>query len=263
MTNEELAIRIKAGEADLTLQLWTQVEKFVAMKARQYVRRSNQSGYSLNDYDHEDLTQSGYFAVVVAAQRYDEATGYKYLTLLDWTLRNAFADALNIRSERQRRDPLHNTMSLDAPFSENEGISFYDTLASDDNVEETSVQAAYQQHLHETLEACLAAIPELHSRTLRERYYDNLTVAQIGEKRNCSRQAVEQAEQRGLRRLYEERGVNGLEAFLNEHIDYYRGTGLTQFRNTWSSSVENIVEKRERLASRWLKSHGHTIKGGR
>lgn len=78
MSNEELVIRIKAGDntADNMLQLYQQVKAFIhsiAWKFRSYE-------------ETEDLEQEGYLALYDAVDGYDPDTGYKFLTYAKWII---------------------------------------------------------------------------------------------------------------------------------------------------------------------------------
>ena len=71
MTNEELAIRIKAGidTADNMLQLWEQTRRFIRRIASRYVGAA----------ELEDLEQEGYLALYDAVDGYRPDLGCKFL----------------------------------------------------------------------------------------------------------------------------------------------------------------------------------------
>ena len=79
MSNEELAVRIQAGEATVYSVLWEQVKGFVCNAAyrfyNHYTERCNAHGV-----DSSDLVQAGYFALVDCVNAYDPQTGYKLLS---------------------------------------------------------------------------------------------------------------------------------------------------------------------------------------
>ena len=92
MTNEELAVAIRDGNLALIGELWERVESFVAMKARD--RLATAEG---NVTDTDDLTQSGYFALLSATQTFDPDGGRNFLSWLDYHLKNAFASTASNR----------------------------------------------------------------------------------------------------------------------------------------------------------------------
>lgn len=79
MSNEELVIRIKAGDdtADNMLQLYNQVKAFIHTIAWHF------RGYE----DIEDLEQEGYLALYAAIDGYDPDQGVKFLTYASWHFR--------------------------------------------------------------------------------------------------------------------------------------------------------------------------------
>lgn len=79
MTNEQLVIRIKAGEdvAGNMEQLYTQVRRFIHAVAWKY----RDSG------ELEDLEQEGYLALYPAIDGYDPAQGVKFLTYAEYHIR--------------------------------------------------------------------------------------------------------------------------------------------------------------------------------
>jgi RNA polymerase sporulation-specific sigma factor len=110
VSNEELALLIQRGEKEYIAQLWTQIERFIEIKAWLYERHL--SGCAA---DEEDLLQSGYFAMLEAVKYYRPEKGYKYLTYLSYTLKKSFRKVAGIESSR--RDTAKFAYSLDAPVS--------------------------------------------------------------------------------------------------------------------------------------------------
>lgn len=153
---------------------------------------------------------------------------------------------------------LNSACSMDESFSEADESNWHDVLADrsagdEGSVEETVINGVYHQQLHDTLEKCLSSLPWVQEQTIRDRYYNSLTFEQIGKKQGYSREAVRLIEIKALRKLFEERAANGLEAFLDAHTNFYLGVGVKHFKSQRVSSVEYIVMKREELAQRWLK----------
>lgn len=259
-TNEQLALRIKDGEEFLLPQLWTQVERFVRMKARQYAHRAEESGRGLHGCELEDLEQAGYFAVVSAVRYYNAESGFTFLTFLSNTLKTSFSEAQNIRTSRAQNDMLNSAGSLDEPFSEADDSSLHDVIAdtcteAEGSVEEIALNRAYRVQLHAALEKCLTSLPDLQERIIRERYYKGLTFNQIGEGLGYSHQGVRQIEDRALRKMREEIESNGLSNFLDVNTNFHLNVGVRRFKSQWVSSVELLVLKREELAQRWMRQH--------
>ena len=67
LSNETLALRIQQGEVELIPQLWEQVVKFIAMKAREYISHKEQQGL-LCSGEEADLTNQAYFGFLEAVK---------------------------------------------------------------------------------------------------------------------------------------------------------------------------------------------------
>ncbi len=189
MTNEELVERVQAGERDTLPVLWTQVERFVAMQAR---RRLILSG-GLGGVEFGDLYDSGYIALVAAADTYDLNAGCSFIGWLSLSLKTAFAEAGGYRSRKQARDPLHRAGSLDVPIGEDEdGTTLGDIQADPQAVQalEDVEHRLYLEQLHAALETALKALPEAERTVLRARYYQGRPRREVGP---CARQVEERA----------------------------------------------------------------------
>lgn len=189
MTNEELVERVQAGERDTLPVLWTQVERFVAMQAR---RRLILSG-GLGGVEFGDLYDSGYIALVAAADTYDPAAGCSFIGWLSLALKTAFAEAGGYRSYKQAHDPLHRAESLDVPMGEDEdGVTLGDAQADPKATHalEAVEHRLYLKQLHAALETALKMLPEAEQIVLRARYYQGRTRREMGP---CSRQIEERA----------------------------------------------------------------------
>ena len=114
MTNEALVTLIQQGRSDLVPVLWFQVERFIAQQANHWTLANR------SRVEFDDLYQAGFLAVMEAVRTFDGERGVKFVTWLGYPLHKAFQDVLGIRTERQRRDPLRNAVSLDAPVQEDE-----------------------------------------------------------------------------------------------------------------------------------------------
>ena len=80
MTNEELVFAIKGGDTGRMPQLWEQVRRFVAMKAKQYYYTCDER--VRNRTTEDDLIQSGYFALLKAIDYFKPETPYSFISFL-------------------------------------------------------------------------------------------------------------------------------------------------------------------------------------
>lgn len=81
MTNEQLTVRIQAGEdaAENMLQLWRQNEGFIAKMAMRY------QGYA----ELDDLKQEGYIGLCEAVRQYDPEQGASFISYATFWIRQA------------------------------------------------------------------------------------------------------------------------------------------------------------------------------
>ena len=171
MTNEELAVLIKAGYTEYIPQLWEQVDKFIWLKANWCADAIDGRG----GVTAEDLHQAGYLALLSAVDNFDPAKEYKFLTYLDKRLKTAFAEATGYRTKRQQLDPLQSACSLDAPLSD--GEEDFSTLG--DTIPDPAAELAFDdvaemdnvQRLHDALEDAFATLPDDQRADIREVYY--------------------------------------------------------------------------------------------
>lgn len=258
-TNEQLATQIKAGTTDLIPQLWAQTEKFIAMQARHYLRAMLHRG-DTPAFELDDLMQESYFALVHAVDYFDESKG-GFLTALKFYLKTAFATVAGSQTPKQMNDGIRHYIPADAFLPGTDDLTLLDTLeAVDEDVETVATAPMFHQQLHDILEKALKSLPPQQERILRERYYKERTCESIADQLGCGSQNISQHERTALKKLYNARTTNGLDAFLETHTDYWKKVGVQHFQNTHTSAVESIVLRREELAQKFLKSkYGITL----
>ena len=221
MSNEELAA------------LWAQVEKFAAMQAGKVARKLNGRGGVTAD----DLYQSGFLALVAAAETHDPEKG-KFITWYGWHLKKAFADAIG-------RNPLDLSSPLDAPIPGTDDLTTADTL--DDPTAEQAFDDAeesiWREKLHDDLEKAMQTLPERQADVLRRRYYLGQSLAEAGAGLGITKGVARTAETNGLRTL--RRKLPGYREQVIAHSAYY-GTGFQAWKHG-GSVEERTVERLERL----------------
>lgn len=245
MSNEEIVIRIQAGETDLMEQLWAGVERLVRWKVRR-ISKVIDGRYGV---ESDDLYQSGYLAMMSAVETYKPENG-SFSTWLMFYLKSAFAETTGIRTTKGRMEPINNAVSLDKPLGDEEdGASFGDLVpdpkaaATMDAVEET----LWREQLHEALEGVLAELPEDQSAVLRQRYYDQQTFVGAAQSLGTTPEEVRKLEGKGLKALRHYKLANRIRPFYE--FDCYAGTGLGAFRNSGMSVQERYLIKQERTAA--------------
>lgn len=250
MSNEEIVARIQSGEKELIAELWDRVERLIRWKANHVMLEWE--GYG--GVEFWDLVNSGYFALLKAAESFNPESG-AFSTWLVYHLKNAFAEAMGGRSKRQRYDPLNTAFSLDSPLTDDEDGGQFSDVTQDPAgaaLIESVDERIWREQLHEAMEKALNGIPPAYSKTLRLRYYDQKTLSEVAELQGVSVEEVRNKELRGLRKL---RHAYVLRPFFEP--DFYcssGGAGLQSYRRTGMSIQERHVmmeeERRKRAIER-------------
>lgn len=164
LSNEELAERVKNGSQDAELILWTNIQNLVRSQAWRYIR-----AYQL-DADIDDLIQSGYFAMLKAAEAYDIEQGAKFSTFLTYYLKREFAKAAGIT---KKSDAMQYATSLDAPIGDDECDSSMIDFIQDTTAALAYLGVEYRDFLNYTrsvIKAALADLQPSHRIYITERY---------------------------------------------------------------------------------------------
>lgn len=254
-TNEELAIKIKAGETELIPQLWEQVFKFIKWKAKNYYTKRLQMFGDKIGCEEGDLIQAGYFAMLEAIKGFEENKGYSFLSSLKFALKSTFSEIVGIHTTK--RDAILYADSLDRPIAEETDGTLLDVIPdkaseNEGSVEEVVLARVYQSQLHKTLEKSIDLLTEQQQVVIRARYYKGSRLDDLALLLDCSKQNVSRVEQNGLKKMYDTKSLTGLDYFLDENTNYYFHIRKDRFKTTLTSSVEEIVLRREALASKWL-----------
>lgn len=260
LSNEELAMRIAAGEEKLKLQLWQQLEKLIKIKANRFYYACSIN--SVARFEEDDLVQESYFAMLKAVEYYNQDSGYAFTTYLHYTLKIAFAEVAGTRRPKQRNDGIKYSVSTDAPLNDESDETYADIIPSNTDVESDVIEKLSNKELHNALEAALKTLTKTQEKILRGIFYDNMTMEQLAKVASCTHQNISLEKNKALKKLYQERKENNLEAFLEERTNYYQKVSVKEFKNSGVSVVEKIVLKREELVNKWLKKHYNISKKG-
>lgn len=223
ISNEELVLKIQAGDTSLLPDLWSQVERFIGSKANDYA-----ANHPCIYCDDEDLKQSGFFGLLDAVNSYDPAKDCKFLTHLDWRLKPAF-DAAAIGRRKRQKDV--NTISLDTPIDE-DGTMLYDIIEDPQAFQafDDAERRIFNEQLHDALERLLGRINAHHADIVRQIYFNGSNDKDILKRRETSLNA--------LRRYPDKRD-------LEQFLDYYVVPSKGGLRPT-----EETVIRREEIEKR-------------
>ena len=245
MTNEELAARVKAGEPGALMELWEDVRRFVEMKARRYAR-AYEGRASV-----EDLTQTGFFAVLDAAEKYDvERENASFLSLLSYTLKTRFAEENGTKTSK--RDALQYCRSLDEPAykggnADREGDSIVN-LIEDEGAAlafEGVEYADFVRYARMVINAALDTLTEAHAALLTAHYLEGRSMERAEEIAGFScKQSASDAAERAAYRLANGKYSHELRACFDAFNDYreYRYAAqvgsFTRYQQSGISSTE-------------------------
>ena len=200
MTTNEIAAAVQAGQAD-RLELWEAVRRFAYDRASRWCRAmEGRGGMVLEDY-----IQVAFLALLEALESWDPAAG----ALLTWyglKLKGAFTEAAGMRTQRDKRDPIHHALSLDAPLTDSESgedLTLADVIEDPYAAAEVEAVAEldYQQRRKQALAKALDGLTEDQRRAVVLRHCHGLTVDQTAARMGTTRATARAAEQKGLRLL--------------------------------------------------------------
>lgn len=257
LTNEELATAIKEGHNEYVPALWDQVIKFIHLLAVRWKRAYPDSLCEL-----EDLIQSGFIAMMKAMHYYDPDKEYKFSTYLTLTLKSAFAEASGTRSERQKRNTLIRTVSLDAPLGGDEDNDLLLDMIADPDAEapfDRLVLSAEQQMIREVLSDAADRLLSVKQRVVfNEMLASDQRVTAVASANGMSVQVVSRLKNEAFWKLKTDAQVQKLYAHvfgLEDDLtsESLSGTGLTSFKNTGLSVVERVTFRRMGIGKRMLR----------
>jgi len=244
MSNEELVIKIKAGENELIPALWEQIEKFIRLMANKFytvhINRCISVGVELND-----LYQLGYFAMLNAIKAYDDSAEYQFTTYLSKHLKNIFFKAAEMRSTGWQNKP--DSVSLDAAIYEDDngaGVSLLDSIpdptaeADLDNIIETD----YKTRLHDDLIAAMSDLPDEQRRLIDCLYFRNLSYKEAG--RVIGRQYINRVHDTALKNMARHERLQVYKADIIER--YGRRCSFRKWKETGMSPQEKVIIELEK-----------------
>lgn len=241
MSNEELVAAIRAGDTGRMAELWEQVRKLIAWKAKQIMATLPES--TLIEID--DLIQSGYIALVAAVESYKPESG-QFSTWLYYYLQSVFAETAGYRTAKMQKDPMKWAVSLDKPISDDgdttagELVPDHSAAATLESVEES----LWREQLREAEIRLLDDLPEAQRAVLHGFYFDGQSYQDCAATLGITIGRVRTQMANGIKELRRPYIRQQLRPFYE--FDYYAGTGLTAFRQSGMSVQEKYLVRKER-----------------
>ena len=156
----------------------------MALQANRLLHAMGPDRAALAGVEFGDLYNSGYFALVDAAERYDPEAGAKFITFFAMRLKSYFSDTTGFRLARQRKDPLNSSKSLDARLKEGDE----DSGAFGDFIPDPKAAQALQDvedgiqrdYTRKAVRQALEQLPTEERLAIKAYYYEGLTVKASG-----------------------------------------------------------------------------------
>lgn len=246
MTNEELVQLIQDGQAEYIPQLWDQVYLFICSMAKKRLIGEDGSVWQLED----DLVNESYFSFLEAIDGFKQDGGAKFLTYLEFHLRNSFNKVLGVRTQKGRRNPMRYAASLDAPIEGAEDLTLQDMII--DNMSEEDYRFIenddFWKDVHELLEETILSatsgkIQEAFITMLHENCIFSEACRRIGIPEDKQR-SMNSMQTTGLRQIRLQLKGRAWQRCRKIGIDEYlsiglHGSGLSAYRrNGFTSSTE-------------------------
>lgn len=245
MTNEALALAIQGGR-DLWAELWEQVERFIYQLVCS-IYNKQRGACQRAGVELEDLLQCGFLALRDAVKAYDPKTGYKLLAFIKYPMQNHINALLG---RRGKADPLNESVSLDELMPGAEDLTLADSVEDDNAGEafEGIIDREYNRELHKALLECLNSLDGQQRRCIVGKYFDGMTLAEIGVRENISPERARQLQAKSLRTLRRPEHTKRLKSFMDEIIESkaYHGVGFSAWAAR-GSVEERLAEYREQL----------------
>lgn len=258
MTNEQLVLRIKAGEdtAANMLKLWEQNKGMVYKIALKFKGQE----------EIEDLVQQGYLGLYDAVENYDTDAEVLFLSYATYWIKQSMqryiensGHVVRIPVHRQEdirkynkavlnfemkwnRKPTDSELStllgmnvekldhirkslemgqitsLDESIKGDIDVTLSETIVSDADIEKQVIGSMNQQEVKRVLWDMVDTLPEDYPLLLKLRYQERLTYKVIGEKLGVTGDAIRQKEARAIKELSRSKRKNVLALYVDGYI---------------------------------------------
>ena len=185
------------------------------------------------------MRKTFFLAISLAVRLYRPERDTLFASFLSYPVKQVFYNLIGWRTERQKRDPLGQCLSLDEPISEVDGTGLRGDFIPDTNdAYKDAEDWLYTEQLHAALDECLATLEPEQAEAVRCRYYCGLNLKDTGARMGITPEHARNLESKGLRKLRNPQNVRRLEQYRQQIISEgaYRGTGWAAWNN--SGSVE-------------------------
>ncbi len=176
--------------------------------------------------DFDDLVSEGSLAMMMAAQKYDDSRGAKFVAYASPFIRKAMQTAVDSQAalyrvpKDQKKYAVRNAakaVSIDAPLSEGNKYTLLDILTNKE-AEMADSNVSFRQMLSD-LERCVEALGERERRVISSFYgigVPHETLAEIAEDMQLKRERVRQIRDKAIRHISKNTKSATLKHFLRK-----------------------------------------------
>ena len=252
--NEQLVKLIQEGNDDLIPVLWEQVERFIHLRANLKAKEMDKEELT------EDLYHEGFFALIKAIKGFNPSSGASFIHYLSFHLKNSFNTALGLRGTRKQNDPLHNAISFDIPLNAEEDTTLKDLIVDPGSEEplRSIEDTDYYRNIESILSKAITAIPNKDENRLLRYMFDNgfgtITVSYAGKVLGLNNPQSKYRNALKYLRTYLTLYVDVKKELLLAGLDVTcYGSSVHSYRRSFTSSVERVALKRDRVRANLLK----------
>jgi len=243
VTNEQLADYIKQGGSDELLPLlWERCRKLLYMRSDKYYSRfkslcDNSGVTSL------DIKQACYSAFLKAIEGYKPERDTPFISYLKYPFKNVIRELIG------GKNPLNDSISLNAPVGEEDETELLDLLPDNSNPYEQAEQADINRVLHEAVNT----LADNHRQVIQQRYYDNRTLKDIAEEKGVTPERIRQLESKALRELRKNSDIKALANELGYNSQRLYSNTLSSYKRTGQTNVEAVAITRADMDRDFIK----------
>ena len=206
MTNEELTLRIAAGELNLSTELWLQIEGYIRWQASRFLCLYEERCKAMV-IDVDDLCQVGYFAMLKAIEKYDPSRETKFTTLLAHCLKSQFFRLAKMSHAGWEKNMVYACRSLSEPISEDGDITLGDSIATNDPGLAEVERTIYQESAKDVLVKSFEALTNRQEEVITALFFGQQTYAVVSQCLGISRGAVQVIKESGFKKLRKDVGL--------------------------------------------------------
>lgn len=217
------------------VELWVENRKLVAYFSKRYLKVRGRS------YDADDLMQAGYIGLHLATRLYDPDRGMSFSSYAAFYIQNEMQETAGLRGYGSK-DATNYSLSLDASVIDDDELTLLDILPAPQ--EECPVER------EDLARIVRAAVDRIQNSAVREAicavYWDGKAVVEYAEAVGICNQWASERLQQGCAILRKDPAIISLTLAWGYDTEYYRYKGLSNFKRTRTSTVEDEIISQER-----------------